>query len=107
MWVDISLKAILFALCVPGVIFTLPPRASLSEQAALHGIVFAFANYFLYWHVAPLFEGFQNPQVKQSSIPESGVQLPSTKADVPCPKNGVKCVSGDCELKGQIYGRCS
>ena len=91
MWVSILLKAILFALLVPGVVLTVPPGASLREQALIHGVVFAVVNYFVYLYVRPMLEGFENP---------------STKVDQPCPPNSVKCPSGDCKLKNDIYGMC-
>jgi hypothetical protein len=31
---------------------------------------------------------------------------PNTKTDHPCPPNSVKCPSGDCKLKGDLYGLC-
>ena len=31
---------------------------------------------------------------------------PNTKVDQPCPPNSVKCPSGDCKLKNDIYGMC-
>ena len=90
MWVNILLKAVLFTLLVPGVHLTIPPGASLREQALIHGVVFAIANYFTYRYVRPLMEGFH----------------PDTKVDHECPPNSVKCPSGDCKLKSDIYGMC-
>ena len=91
MWVNILLKAILFALLVPGVHLTIPRGASLRTQALVHGVVFAVVNYFVYLYVRPMLEGFENP---------------STKVDQPCPPNSVKCPSGDCKLANDIYGIC-
>lgn len=31
---------------------------------------------------------------------------PDTRVDQPCPPEYVKCPSGDCKLKTDIYGRC-
>ncbi len=31
---------------------------------------------------------------------------PDTKTDRPCPPNSEKCPSGDCKLKGDLYGMC-
>uniref|UniRef100_A0A6C0EUF6 Uncharacterized protein n=1 Tax=viral metagenome TaxID=1070528 RepID=A0A6C0EUF6_9ZZZZ len=91
MWVGILLKAILFALLVPGVHLTIPPGASLREQALIHGVVFAVVNYFVYLYVRPMLERFDNPD---------------SKVDQPCPPNSVKCPSGDCKLTNDIYGMC-
>jgi hypothetical protein len=91
MWVNILLKAILFALLVPGGYITLPLGGSLRKQAIVHGLVFAVVNYFVYLYVRPILEGFENP---------------STKVDQPCPPNSVKCPSGDCKLTNDIYGMC-
>lgn len=52
---------------------------------ALVGVVLA------YKFLLPMLEGFQNP---------------STKVDQPCPPNSVKCPSGDCRIKTDIYGLC-
>jgi hypothetical protein len=93
MWVNILLKAVLFMLLVPGVHLTIPPGASLREQALIHGVVFAVANYFAYKYVRPMMEGFDTFH-------------PDTKVDHECPPNSIKCPSGDCKLKGDIYGMC-
>ena len=93
MWVNILLKAILFMLLVPGVHLTIPPGASLREQAVIHGVVFAVANYFMYKNVLPLIEQFDTFH-------------PDSKIDQPCPPNSVKCPSGDCKLFSDIYGIC-
>ena len=91
MWVNILLKAVLFMLLVPGVHLSIPATGSLRDKALLHGIVFAVANYFVYKVVRPVLESFDNP---------------STKVDQPCPPNSIKCPSGDCKLKNDIYGMC-
>lgn len=91
MWVAILLKAILFMLLVPGVHLTIPPGASLKEQALIHGVVFAVVNHFVYLYIRPMLERFENP---------------NSKIDQPCPPNSVKCPSGDCKLKDDIYGLC-
>ena len=31
---------------------------------------------------------------------------PDSKVDQPCPPNSIKCPSGDCKLKNDIYGLC-
>jgi len=91
MWVNILLKAILFALLVPGGYIPFTIEGSLRKQALVHGLVFAVVNYFVYLYVRPMLEGFENP---------------STKVDQPCPPNSVKCPSGDCKLANDIYGIC-
>lgn len=90
MWVNILLKAVLFMILVPGVHLSIPPRASLREQALIHGVVFAVVNYFVYRNLLPLMENFH----------------PDTKKDAPCPPYSVKCPSGDCKLFSDIYGIC-
>lgn len=92
MWVNLLLKAILFMLLVPGVHLSIPPTGSLREKALIHGVVFAVANYFVYKVIRPTLEGFDNPD---------------SKVDQPCPPNSVKCPSGDCRLKSDIYGLCN
>ena len=55
-------------------------------------VVVTFVVLFLaYRYLYPMLEGFSNP---------------STKVDHPCPPNSVKCPSGDCRLKSDIYGLC-
>ena len=93
MWVNILLKALLFMFLVPGVHLSIPPGASLREQALIHGVVFAVANYFMYRNVLPLIEKFDTFH-------------PDSKVDQPCPPNSVKCPSGDCKLFSDIYGIC-
>jgi len=93
MWVNILLKAILFALLVPGVHLSIPPGASLREQALIHGVVFAVVNHYVYVYVRPILEGFDTFH-------------PDSKTDQPCPPNSEKCPSGDCKLKSDIYGLC-
>lgn len=88
MWVNILLKAILFMLLVPGVHFSIPPRGALREQAIIHGVVFAVANYLAYMYLLPLLERFENP---------------STKVEQPCPHGSVKGANGDCMMKGDIH----
>ena len=92
MWVNLLLKAILFALLVPGVHLTIPPGASLRKQAVIHGVVFAVANYFVYMYVRPLLEGFENPD---------------TRVNPPCPPGYERCPSGDCRLKTDVHSPCS
>jgi hypothetical protein len=93
MWVNILLKAILFMLLVPGVHLSIPPGASLREQALIHGVVFAVVNHYVYLYVRPTLEGFDTFH-------------PDSKVDHPCPPNSEKCPSGDCKLKTDIYGLC-
>ena len=93
MWVNILLKAILFMILVPGVHLSIPPRASLPQQALIHGVVFAVVNHFVYRNVLPLMEKFDTFH-------------PDSKKDSPCPPNSVKCPSGDCKLFSDIYGLC-
>lgn len=92
MWVNILLKAVLFALLVPGVYIEIPIGKSLTEKALIHGIVFAVLNYASYIYIRPLLERFEDK--------------PNTRVDQPCPPNSVKCPSGDCKLKSDIYGMC-
>ena len=85
MWVNILLKAILFMLLVPGVHLSIPPGGSLREQAIIHGVVFAFVNYFVYLYVRPMLERFDNPD---------------TRVLPPCPPGSVRHGS-DCRMKGE------
>jgi hypothetical protein len=89
MWVNLLLKALLFMVLVPRVHFSIPPGASLLEQAAIHSLFFVVANYFVYLYVRPLLEGFQNPD---------------TRADTPCPLGSVKGTNGDCRIASDIHG---
>jgi hypothetical protein len=91
MWVNILLKAIIFMVLVPGVHLSIPPGASLKEQALIHGVVFSVVNYFVYKYVRPMLERFDNPD---------------SKVDQPCPPNSVKCPSGDCRIFSDKYGLC-
>ncbi len=85
MWVNILLKAILFMLLVPGVHLSIPPGASLREQALIHGIVFAVVNYYVYLYVRPMLERFDNPD---------------TRVLPPCPPGSVRH-GKDCRMKGE------
>lgn len=85
MWVNILLKAILFMLLVPGVHLSIPPGASLREQALIHGVVFAVVNYYVYLYVRPLLERFENPD---------------TRVIPPCPP-GSERHGKDCRMKGE------
>lgn len=78
-------------LLVPGVHLSIPPGASLREQALLHGLVFAVVNYYVYLYVRPMLEGFQNPD---------------TRVNGPCPPGYKQCGSGDCVLIGDKHGPC-
>jgi hypothetical protein len=91
MLVNILLKAIIFAILVPGVSISIPLGTSLHEKALVHGLVFAVVNFLVYKYVRPMLETFDNPD---------------TKVDQPCPPNSVKCPSGDCKLKNDLYGLC-
>jgi hypothetical protein len=93
MWVNILLKALLFAVLVPGVSLSLLPKASFREQALFHGVIFAVVNHVVYLYVRPMLEGFDTFH-------------PDSKVDQPCPPNSEKCPSGDCKLKSDIYGLC-
>lgn len=85
MWVNLLLKAILFMLLVPGVHLSIPPGASLREQALIHGVVFAVVNYYVYLYIRPMLEGFDNPD---------------TKVLPPCPAGSVRH-GKDCRMKGE------
>jgi hypothetical protein len=91
MWVGILLKVILFMILVPGVHLTIPPGASIQEQALLHGLVFAVVNYYVYLYIRPMLESFQNPD---------------TRAETPCPPGFKKCPSGDCVSETDKYSPC-
>ncbi len=85
MWVNLLLKAVLFMLLVPGVHLSIPPGASLREQALIHGVVFAVVNYYVYLSVRPMLERFDNPD---------------TKVLPPCPA-GSERHGKDCRMKGE------
>jgi len=72
-------------LLVPGVHLSIPPRASLREQALIHGVVFAVVNYYVYLYVRPMLERFDNPD---------------TKVLPPCPPGSVRH-GKDCRMKGE------
>lgn len=84
-WVNILLKTILFMLLVPGVHLSIPPGASLREQALIHGVVFAVINYYVYLYIRPMLERFDNPD---------------TKVIPPCPPGSVRH-GKDCRMKGE------
>jgi hypothetical protein len=88
MWKNIVLKAALFALVASSVNASILQGFSLAEKALILGGVFAVLNHFAYRHII---ERFDNPD---------------TRVDQPCPPNSVKCPSGDCKLKTDIYGMC-
>jgi hypothetical protein len=85
MWVNLLLKVILFMLLVPGVHMSIPPGASLREQALIHGIVFAVVNYYVYLYIRPMLESFENPD---------------TKVLPPCPP-GSDRHGKDCRMRGE------
>ena len=85
MWVNILLKVVLFMILVPGVHLTIPPGASLREQALIHGLVFAVVNYYIYIYIRPMLERFDNPNTRV--LPE-------------CPPGSDRQGSGDCRMKG-------
>lgn len=58
---------------------------------AEHILVTAVVLFVAYKYLYPMLERFENP---------------STKVDHPCPPNSVKCPSGDCRIKSDIYGMC-
>jgi len=72
-------------LLVPGVHLSIPPGASLREQALIHGVVFAVVNYYVYLYVRPLLERFENPD---------------TRVIPPCPP-GSERHGKDCRMKGE------
>jgi hypothetical protein len=74
MWI---LKALLFALLVPGVLFRLYPSGSTVEQTLVHGLVFLMIIHVLY-----RCEQFTNPD---------------TRVNPPCPKGYVSDDNGDCK----------
>ncbi len=86
MWVNILLKAALFAVLVPGVVLSLPEGASLQQKAIVHGLVFAVLNYLIYVYVRPMLERFENP---------------NTKVLPPCPPGSDRVGAGDCRMKGE------
>ena len=86
MWVNILLKAALFAVLVPGVVVSLPEGASLQQKAMVHGLVFAVLNYLVYVYVRPMLERFDNP---------------NTKILPPCPPGSDRVGAGDCRMKGE------
>jgi hypothetical protein len=85
MWVNLLLKSALFVLLVPGVLLSIPPGASLREQALVHGVVFAVVNYYVYLYVRPMLERFENPD---------------TRVLTPCPAVSVRH-GKDCRMKGE------
>ena len=91
MW-NILVTVLLFILCASGVFIYIP--GPYYVRVLVRSVVFA------------LIYNYMNTEHFVNSIPHVNTTNPSTKGDVPCPKNAVKCPSGDCELIGQIYGRC-
>ena len=92
MWVNLLLKAILFALLIPGVVIRIPPHGSLATQAIVHGILFAVINYFVYRYIRPMLEGFES--------------MPDTRQNPSCPPGYEQCPSGDCRLKTDFHTTC-
>ncbi len=86
MWVNILLKAALFAVLVPGVVLSLPEGGTLQQKALVHGLVFAVLNYVVYVYVRPMLERFENPD---------------TKVLPPCPPGSDRVGAGDCRMKGE------
>lgn len=86
MWVNILLKAALFAVLVPGVVVSLPQGGTLQQKALVHGLVFAVLNYVIYIYVRPMLERFDNPD---------------TKVLPPCPAGSERVGAGDCRMKGE------
>ncbi len=72
-------------LLVPGAHLSIPPGASLREQAFIHGLVFSVVNYFIYLYVRPMLERFDNPD---------------TRVLPPCPP-GSERHGKDCRMKGE------
>ena len=88
MWKRILLKAALFALLASSVNASIFRGLSLPKRAAILGLGFAVVHHLAHEYVI---ERFDNPD---------------TRVDQPCPPNSVKCPSGDCKLKTDIYGMC-
>lgn len=76
-------NAVLFFLCVPGVVVTLPPRGSCLHVALTHALVFAIAHAVLYQYVNTL-EFF-----------EVG---PNTNVPAVCPPGAKHDSKGECRL---------
>jgi hypothetical protein len=91
MWVNVLLKAALFVALVPGVLLRVPEGSSKEVQALVHGVVFAIVNWYVYMYVLPMIEGFD---------------MPDSRKNPPCPEGSVRCSSGDCRVKGDIYSPC-
>lgn len=86
-WRNILMKVILFGVAVP-LINKLPHSYSLLHRTLFIGLIFAAVNSYAY---KTYIEGFENPD---------------TRVDQPCPPGYVKCKSGDCKLKTDLYGMC-
>lgn len=70
---------------VPGVHLSIPPGASLREQALIHGVVFAVVNYYVYLYIRPMLERFDNPD---------------TRVLPPCPAGSTRH-GKDCRMMGE------
>lgn len=92
MW-NTLVTVVLFILCASGVFIYIP--GSFYVRVLVRSIVFAL-----------LYNYMNTEHFVNSKVSHVDTTNPSTKVDVPCPKNSVKCASGDCELIGQVYGRC-
>ena len=71
---------------LPGSHFRIPPGGTLKEQAFIHAIIFAVANYITYKAIRPILENFDNPD---------------TRKDQECPAGSIKHRNGDCRMKGE------
>jgi len=70
------------------VVNELPQSYPLWLRALVIGALFSVVNWYAYKNYI---EGFDNPD---------------TRVDQPCPPGYVKCKSGDCKLKTDLYGMC-
>ena len=86
MWANIILKIVLFMVLLPGSHFRIPVGGTLREQAFIHSIIFAVANYIAYKAIRPILESFDNPD---------------TRIDPECPAGSERHKNGDCRMKGE------
>ena len=89
MWTKILLHAVLFMIMIPGVHLSIPPGASLREQALIHGLVYALALHLIHRNI----EMFDVYHVDSKAYPK-------------CPPNSVQCPNGECRLFSDLYGFC-
>jgi hypothetical protein len=89
MWTRIVLRMVLFMIMVPGVHLSIPPGASIREQALIHGIVYSLALHLI-----------------ERNVEMFDVYHPNSKSFPKCPPNSVQCPSGECRLTSDLYGFC-